>query len=199
VIASADASGGSGGQTRPEETWRLGELTPDEAAVIAGWRYGGRYAFYDTEADPEFAAELADPSLWRLRDLEAERDVLLAVRDEGGALAGFFSFRGSPALCVTGLGLAPELTGRALGLGFVRAGLGFARRQWRVSRFHLEVVAFNLRALTVYARLGFVPAGRFWRAAPELGGRVVEWVTLEAAGEEPWPIGNSESREDDDA
>jgi ribosomal-protein-alanine N-acetyltransferase len=167
-----------------DDRWRFCELTPEDAAAIVGWRYGGRYAFYDTAADPEFAAELADPSLWRLRDLEGERSALLAVRDANGALAGFFSFNGSPGLCVIGLGLAPEWTGRALGTGFVRAGLDFARGQWRVSRFSLEVVAFNRRALRVYEQVGFVSVDRFSRAAPELDGQVVEWVRMEAAAEE---------------
>jgi RimJ/RimL family protein N-acetyltransferase len=85
----------------------------------------------------------------------------LAVKDAGGALAGFFSFRGSPGLCTIGLGLAPRLTGRSLGPGFVRTGLDFAVSQWRVSRFRLEVVAFNVRAVRVYKRLGFVSTGSY--------------------------------------
>ena len=170
-----------------DETWRFCEMTPEDAAAVVSWRYDGPYAFYDTAADPEFAAEFADASLWRLRGLEADRDVLLAVKDARDALAGFFSFKGRPDLCVIGLGLAPELTGRSLGPGFVRAGLVFARGQWHVSRFHLEVVAFNRRALRVYRRLGFVPVGRFSRAAPELGGKVVEWFTMEAAADDSGP------------
>ena len=74
----------------------------------------------------------------------------------------------------------------------MRAGLDFARRQWRVSRFRPEVVAFNRRALKVYKRLGFVPVGRYSRAAPELGGQILEWITLEAAGEESAPVPKGE-------
>lgn len=170
------------------ETWRFCELTPEDAAAVSSWRYGGRYAFYDTAADPDFAAEFSDPTLWRLRDLERERDVVLAVKDAGGLLAGFFSFRGSPGLCRIGLGLAPGLTGRSLGPAFVRAGLDFACRQWRVSRFRLEVVAFNVRAVTVYTRLGFVSVRRFSRPAQELGGEIVEWIEMEAAAEGLAPV-----------
>ena len=64
-----------------DDAWQLGELTCAEATAVLGWRYGGRDAFYDTAADPEFAAEFTEPALWRLRALESERDVLLAVRD----------------------------------------------------------------------------------------------------------------------
>lgn len=110
---------------RTEGPWRFRELTPQDAAAISGWRYGGLYAFCDTEADPEFAG-----------------------------------------------------------------------RQWAVTRLRLEVASFNRRALAVYMRLGFASVGRFSRAAPELGGRAVEWVGMEAAAVGP-ECAKSESREDD--
>jgi ribosomal-protein-alanine N-acetyltransferase len=160
------------------DTWQFGEMTSEEAATVVGWRYEGEDAFYDTRADAEFAAEFADPDLWRLRDLERERDVLLAARDARGGFVGFFAFKGSRDRCEIGLGLAPELTGCSLGLAFVRAALSFARRQWGVTRFCLEVAAFNRRALTVYERLGFVESGRVSRAAPELGGEMVEFIEM---------------------
>jgi ribosomal-protein-alanine N-acetyltransferase len=197
MSAAANAWSGSGKRSGRQAVWRFRELTPADAAAIIRWRYGGEFAFYDTAADPEFAAEFADPSLWRLRDLEAERDVLLAGEDRTGTLAGFFSFRGSPDLCVIGLGLAPDLTGRSLGEGYVRAGLDFARRRWGVSRFRLEVVAFNRRAISIYTRLGFTPVSRSSRAAQELGGRVVEWISMEVATEESGPISTRANREDD--
>ena len=118
--------------------------------------------------------------------------MLLAVEDASGALAGFFSLWGAPGLCIIGLGMAPELTGRSLGPGFVRAGLDFARGQWCVTRFRLEVVAFNRHALKVYTRLGFVPVGGFSRAAQEVGGQVVEWIKMEAAAEELGPLPKGE-------
>jgi ribosomal-protein-alanine N-acetyltransferase len=197
MSAAANASNGSRKGSRRQAVWRFRELTPADAAAIIRWRYGGEFAFYDTEADPEFAAEFADPSLWRLRDLESARDVLLAGEDGTGTLAGFFSFRGAPDLCVIGLGLAPDLTGRSLGEGYVRAGLDFARRRWGVSRFRLEVVAFNRRAISVYTRIGFAPVGRVSRAAQELGGRVVEWVSMEVAAGELGPIATHDCGEDD--
>jgi ribosomal-protein-alanine N-acetyltransferase len=165
---------------RPEagEAWQVGEITAEEAASVLAWRYAGEDAFYNTQADAELAAEFAEPALWRLRDLERERDVLLAARDARGGFVGFFAFKGSRDRCEIGLGLAPELTGCSLGLAFVRAGLSFARRQWGVTRFCLEVAAFNRRALTVYERLGFVESGRVSRAAPELGGEMVEFIEM---------------------
>lgn len=153
-------------------------MTREDAAAVLTWRYGGQAAFYNTQADPGFAAEIADSALWRLRDLERDRDVLLAARDARGEFAGFFAFKGSRDRCEIGLGLAPELTDRRLGLGFVRAGLAFARLEWGVKSFFLEVAAFNRRALIVYERLGFVETGRTSRAAPELDGKTVEFIEM---------------------
>jgi RimJ/RimL family protein N-acetyltransferase len=116
--------------------------------------------------------------------LEGERDVLLAVKNVRGTLGGFFLFRGAPGLCVIGLGMVPALTGRSLGAGLVRAGLDFARRQWGVSRFCLDVVAFDRCATAVCRRLGFVTVGRYSRSAPELGGEVVKSMRLEAGVDE---------------
>jgi ribosomal-protein-alanine N-acetyltransferase len=164
-----------------DEVWQFGELAFAEAAAVLDWRYSDRDAFYDTAADPEFAAEFTEPALWKLRELESDRDVLLAVRDARGELAGFFAFKGSRERCVIGLGLTPALTGRSLGAGFVRAGLAFARRQWDAVCFSLEVAAFNRRAITVYERLGFVETGRVSRAAPELAGEMVEFIEMAVA------------------
>ena len=166
-----------------DEAWQFGELRSAEAAAVLDWRYGGPDAFYDTAADPEFAAEFTEPALWRLRGLESDRDVLLAVHDARGEFAGFFAFKGSRERCVIGLGLAPALTGRSLGAGFVRAGLAFACRQWDVVRFSLEVAAFNGRAIAVYERLGFVETGRVSRAAPELAGEMVEFIEMAVASD----------------
>ena len=122
-----------------DEKWRFCELTPEDAAAIVGWRYGGRYAFYDAAADPDFAAELADPSLWRLRDLEGDCDVLLAVKDARGALAGFFSFRGSPSrsrsrTCRGRSTSTVSVLGRAYGSSVSTAAARTWACAWRRSR-----------------------------------------------------------------
>jgi len=56
-----------------------------------------------------------------------------------------------------GVGLRPDLTGRGLGLPFVRAGLELARRRCHPQTFSLYVATFNRRAITVYERAGFIP------------------------------------------
>ena len=63
------------------------------------------------------------------------------------------------------------------------AGLAFARRQWGVVCFSLEVAAFNQRAIAVYERLEFVETGRVSRAAPELAGAMVEFIEMAVASD----------------
>ena len=40
-------------------------MTEPYAQQIASWRYEGIYAFYDSDADPTFKADLFDENGWR--------------------------------------------------------------------------------------------------------------------------------------
>lgn len=120
---------------------------------MAAWHYEGQYSFYDPSADAEDLAELLDRETREARYFSAF--------DEAGSLVGYFSFRCEADEVVVGLGLRPDLTGRGLGLGFVDAGLAFARERFRPSRFRLSVATFNERAIRVYERAGFKPLRTF--------------------------------------
>jgi ribosomal-protein-alanine N-acetyltransferase len=113
-----------------------------DAAAIAAWHYEEPYSFYDMEADPEDLEEFLDSSLWP--------DKNYAVY-ESGKLAGFFTFSASGDVVEIGLGM----TGRGVGLQFVRAGLGFAHKKYARNRFKLAVAVFNVRAIKVYEKAGF--------------------------------------------
>jgi RimJ/RimL family protein N-acetyltransferase len=107
-----------------------------------------------------------------------------AVTDPDGVLVGYFCFGvdatvpagrrlnlyAEDALDV-GLGMRPDLTGRGLGLDFVRAGLDFARKVYAPAAFRLTVATFNQRAISVYERAGFKPARTF-------GDRGAEWLLM---------------------
>lgn len=168
------------GDTSARPAWRFGEMTAESAQEILAWHYDGEYAFYDMAADPDDAAEFVEPDRWRLRPLEPAREVVLQATNESGELQGFFSFQGSTDECTIGLGLAPPLTGRSLGLSLIEAGLAFAVRRWGVRRFRLEVAAFNVRATKVYERAGFIEVARFDRA---LHGVDVTFVEMQRGGE----------------
>ncbi len=153
--------------------WVFGEMTYDDAATIAAWRYEEPYAFYDLDKDARDLAEFLDDASWRIGELR-QQDTIVAVR-RAGELSGYFSYVGGPDLCTIGLGLAPELTGRSLGEGFVQAGLAFARATWGVTRFRLEVASFNERAMKLYERIGFVKVRTLIH---EDGGQFVEFVEM---------------------
>ncbi|MBN1440038.1 MAG: GNAT family N-acetyltransferase [Anaerolineales bacterium] len=118
------------------------------AQTVAGWHYDGVYAFYDFAQGPEDLAELLDPCNWENR--------YFAVLNGNGQLTGFFCFDVRGGAVELGLGMRPEDTGQRLGRAFVQAGLEFARRRFHPKRFHLEVAAFNQRAIRLYEKLGFL-------------------------------------------
>ena len=131
------------------------------ARTIQSWNYEVPYNIYNWEAEDDIS-ELLD-----------RRSPHFAVRDEHSELIGFFAY-GSSALVwdsgephlfsenntiAIGLGMRPDLTGKGLGLAFVKAGLDFAREQFKHTCFRLFVMTFNQRAIRVYERAGFQRVG----------------------------------------
>ena len=119
-----------------------------DAETVAAWHYEPPYDFYDFEADPADLAEILDAER-RAGDYHAV--------DVDGELAGFFSFKQHGDAIEIGLGLRPDLTGRALGPAFVEAGMTFARAAFGPREQWLDVATFNDRARKVYERAGFEP------------------------------------------
>ncbi|MDQ6819326.1 MAG: GNAT family N-acetyltransferase [Actinomycetota bacterium] len=127
------------------------------------------YAFYNFANDAEDAAELLDAD-------RREGRYLSAVVP-GDRIVGFYELKppdgGSVEL---GLGLRPDLTGRGLGREFVRRGCALAYERHGAVPLTLRVAEFNLRALRVYPRVGFVQTGL--EIAPS-NGTLVEFVQLQ--------------------
>jgi ribosomal-protein-alanine N-acetyltransferase len=142
------------GKTDQQPTnYTIRPMSDDAAHAIAGWKYPPPYDFYDAIDDPEDLDELLNPERRRGRYFEAV--------DAAGELVGFFEFKHEVKPLEIGLGMRPDLTGRGLGLGFVRAGMAFARTEFGATSLSLAVAVFNERARTVYERAGFRPAGRY--------------------------------------
>src|SRR5918992_3761145 len=131
-------------------------MNEKEARAVAAWRYEAPYDFYDMANDPEGLEELLGPP-------ERRRGYYAAL--SGGELVGFVCFGPGGQLpgfdypddgyVNVGLGLRPDLTGKGLGLGYVRAGLEFGQRRIDPSGFRHFVATFNERAISVYERAGF--------------------------------------------
>jgi [ribosomal protein S18]-alanine N-acetyltransferase len=94
------------------------------------------------------------------------------VWSEAGELVGTFMFTKLGSVIELGLAMRPDLTGKGLGLEFVRAGLAFAKQRFSPASFRLDVAAFNKRAIKVYTRAGFVLGEKSLRRNTRRG---VQW------------------------
>ena len=92
---------------------------------MESWRYEPPYDFYDGDVDPVLNPERFYEAL-----------------DEEGLLVGNYYFEEKGDALEIGLGMRPDLTGRGLGLEFFRAGLDFAREQFRPESIILNVASF---------------------------------------------------------
>ncbi len=128
-------------------------------AELATWRYEPPYDFYDGDQE-----EPHNPERY------------FSVRDEAGAMIGFYYFEPNGDVLDYGLGLRPDLVGRGLGLDFFHAGLEFARERYRPRLIRLHVAAFNERAIKVYERAGFHEVSRHMRSFERWG--EVEFITM---------------------
>jgi ribosomal-protein-alanine N-acetyltransferase len=122
-------------------------MNDEDAREISRWHYEPPYDFYDAVSDQDDLQELLDP--------ERRKDSYFSVRDESGALVGFFQFEREGKTVDVGLGMRPDLTGKGLGVGYLLAGLEFARERFSPERFTLSVTTFNERAIRAYERAGF--------------------------------------------
>jgi ribosomal-protein-alanine N-acetyltransferase len=127
-------------------------MTQADAEEIAGWRYEPPYSFYDADADADDLRLLLDPATREGRYFSAL---------EADELVGFFEYKPRAEEVEIGLGLRPDLTGRGLGLAFVVAGMAYGRKRFRPRKFTLAVATFNVRAIRVYERAGFVPVREY--------------------------------------
>jgi RimJ/RimL family protein N-acetyltransferase/ADP-ribose pyrophosphatase YjhB (NUDIX family) len=156
-------------------------MTPDFAREIIGWRYLEPYALYSLEDTPETRTDLLDP-----------RSPQFAARDESGGVLGFVAYGsaaevgdlGEPHLYTAdgglsiGLGMRPDLTGRGMGLAFVKAGMRFAREWFAPAYLRLFVLSWNERAMRVYERAGFQRVGKRTILAPEGERAFIEMRTV---------------------
>ena len=129
-------------------------------AELAMWQYEPPYDFYDGDQE---------------EPLNPERHFV--VRNDDGESIGFYYFELNADVLDYGLGLRPDLTGRALGLDFFRSGLEFGRERYRPRLIRLHVAAFNERAIKVYERAGFREVGRHVRTFERWG--EVEFITMD--------------------
>ena len=128
---------------------KIALLTQANADRIAReWHYSDMYSFYDMQNDPEDFEEIITP---RLR-----ANKYYQILDDKDELVGYFCLeRLSEEKVEVGLGLRPDLTGRGLGLNFVKEIEAFIQNNFNYELIILSVASFNKRAIKVYQRAGF--------------------------------------------
>lgn len=129
------------------------ELSQKEAENIASnWHYEDNYSFYDIAADEEDLAEFLNP--------QERGDKYFSVKINN-ELIGFFCFVYENDCVDIGLGMKPELTGKGLGMDFLKAGLSYAISKYNPENIMLSVATFNERAIKLYKKVGFESTGSF--------------------------------------
>lgn len=115
-----------------------------EALTVAQWHYPAPYEMYDLARIPLLTSVM-------IHHLQAPfgRMGFYGVHASTEALVGVFSFQVVQRTVELGLGLRPDLTGQHHGLGFVQAGMEFARAKYAPHQFRLDVAVFNQRAIRV--------------------------------------------------
>lgn len=127
--------------------YQFTKLSQEQAANIAfNWQYEVEYSFYNMTADEEDLTEFLNP---------VERGDKYFIITKGNEEVGFFCFENEVDSIDIGLGMKPELTGRGIGLEFLKAGLDYARSKYNPKEITLSVATFNKRAIKVYKKAGF--------------------------------------------
>lgn len=123
-------------------------MTQEQAEEIAfNWHYDAEYSFYDMEADKEDLAEFLDTK---------KRGDSYFIVTKDNDIIGFFSFNIVAIDTIDiGLGMRPDLVGNGNGLGFIGAGLEYAKSKYTPQKITLSVATFNQRAIKVYSKFGF--------------------------------------------
>jgi ribosomal-protein-alanine N-acetyltransferase len=133
-----------------------------EAAIVSRWEYEYPYSFYNMDSDAETIVELLDGSYFSVSNEQSELIGYFCFGSNAQVLGGHVHglYKDETALDI-GLGMHPDLTGKGLGLRFLKAGLDFAREKYNVEKLRLSVATFNHRAIAVYEKAGFKPVQTF--------------------------------------
>jgi [ribosomal protein S18]-alanine N-acetyltransferase len=124
--------------------YKFNEISQEQAEKILNWHYEGEYSFYDYKNDEENLVKLMSP----------RGDIYYMVK-KGNEEVGFFCYEIEEDSAEIGLGMKPDLTGRGMGLVFLKAGINFAISKYNPKEITLSVATFNKRAIKVYERAGF--------------------------------------------
>jgi RimJ/RimL family protein N-acetyltransferase len=147
------------------KTVRLAPLAKDDAVTIAHWTQDGGYLrLQDTGiARPETADKIGEEIE---RDNESETTFSFAIRrikdDALIGTVGLFDVEWGNRTAWIGIGFGQrEDWGKGYGTETMQLLLAYAFDELNLHRLQLTVIAYNLRAVAMYEKVGFVREGAY--------------------------------------
>ena len=122
-------------------------MTEDEKYLIAGWKYTGEYAIYNTppyEEDFKIQSEFARP------------DFVGFTFYDDQTLVGFTCLNDEKQAVMIGIGVAPEHCGKGYGQEMLRITQDISEHMYPGKPLYLEVRTWNTRAIRCYEKAGYV-------------------------------------------
>jgi ribosomal-protein-alanine N-acetyltransferase len=156
----------------------IGPLEVSHALQLCAWRYEEPYERFNWPSWDQMqqdGIEFGDPVL------RAEQ--YGAVLDERHTLIAYAQFFPMGNVTRLGLGLRPDLRGRGLGPAVVRLMAEVALRRCPGNEIDLEVLVWNIRAISAYEKAGFGITDTYLR--PSLQGGEPEWFHCMVFGAKP--------------
>lgn len=144
------------------DLYKVNKMKSEESRNIVRWQYDPPYSMYNMGDNADDIEELMDGSYF---SVTTHNDGLIGyfcygknAQVPGGIQAGLYV---NENFLDIGLGIRPDLTGKGIGLDFLKTGLIFGMKTYQPKGFRLSVAAFNFRAISLYKKAGFKPANRF--------------------------------------
>lgn len=140
---------------------RLDAFSLEDGKAMCGWQYPPPYDDYTM---PPW--ETVCSQSWGIADPALRERQFHALRQEDGALMGFFRLVPGEDAVTIGLGLRPDLCGQGLGQTLLAEACAACAREYPQLSLRLEVRAWNQRAIRCYTHAGFTELRRFTRETP---------------------------------
>ncbi|RXZ80021.1 GNAT family N-acetyltransferase [Paenibacillaceae bacterium] len=126
-------------------------MSAGHAQTICQWQYPPPYELFNWPAWDEMLSKQVD-----FGDVGIRKRQFAAVINGEGELVGYAQFFALLGVIRLGLGLRPDLCSQGRGGDFVRVIVEEARRRAPGDEIDLEVYTWNLRAIHVYQKSGFI-------------------------------------------
>ena len=131
------------------------------AEEILNWKYAKPYDFYNIDSTDEAMKEILDGSYYALVNEFKELIGFFCIGENAQVPIGNRFGVYTENLIDMGLGMNPNLVGKGHGFEFCTYIITFIEEQYKRTSIRLTVAKFNLRAIHLYEKLGFVMENEF--------------------------------------